>query len=234
MPNASALPRAREQSNDLQRALGLVTFSVVFGLVSGAVSVTTGLHDHSLGVFAVGLGVLADVTGSATLIWRFRAEISNPAHSGRHERQAAVIVSLALAVTAIVLAAESAFALAQQSHPAASAVTLTAAALSLLILTPLAIAKRRLGTKMTSRALQGDGALSGIGAATSFLAITALILYQLAGWWWADRVTALVVAGAAGLEAWRTIPRRRHSRLPGRADPLSPPPPRRGTSSPGR
>ena len=208
MPKASAPPPAQGQSQDLQRALRLVTFSVVFGLASGAVSVTTGLQDHSLGVFAVGLGVLADVTGSATLIWRFRAEISDPALSGRRERQSAVIVSLALAVTAIVLAAESAIALAQGSQPAASAVTLTAAALSLLVLTPLAIAKRRLGTKMTSRALQGDGALSGIGAATSFLAITALILYQLLGWWWADRVTALVVAGVAGVEAWRTVPRR--------------------------
>jgi divalent metal cation (Fe/Co/Zn/Cd) transporter len=208
MLRASALPHTREQSQDLQRALRLVTFSVVFGLASGAVSVTTGLLDHSLGVFAVGLGVLADVTGSATLIWRFRAEISNPAHSGGQERRSAVIVSLALAVTAIILAAESAIALAQRSHPAASAVALTAASVSLLILTPLAIAKRRLGGKMTSRALQGDGALSGIGAATSFLAITALILYQLVGWWWADRVTALVIAGVAGFEAWRTVPRR--------------------------
>jgi divalent metal cation (Fe/Co/Zn/Cd) transporter len=208
MPSAFAQSRAHEQSQDFQRALRLVTFSVVFGLASGAVSVTTGLQGHSLGVFAVGLGVLADVTGSATLIWRFRAEISNPAHSGRRERQSAVIVSLALAVTAIVLAAESAIALAQRSHPATSAVTLAAASVSLLILTPLAIAKRRLGAKMTSRALQGDGALSGIGAVTSFFAITALILYQLMGWWWADRVTALVVAGVAGLEAWRTVPRR--------------------------
>ena len=56
------------------RALWLVSVSVAFGLVSGAVSVITGLHGHSLGVFAVGLSVLADVTGSATLIWRFRAE----------------------------------------------------------------------------------------------------------------------------------------------------------------
>ena len=208
MPKAADPPLAREQSQDLRRALRLVTFSVVFGLASGAVSVTTGLHDRSLGVFAVGLGVLADVVGSSTLIWRFRAAIRDPAHSGHQERQSAVIVSLALAVTAIVLAAESAIALAQRSQPAASAVTLSAAFLSLLVLTPLAIAKRRLGTKMTSRALQGDGALSGIGAATSFLAITALILYELVGWWWADRVTALVVAGVAGLEAWRTVPRR--------------------------
>jgi hypothetical protein len=66
-------------------ALWLVSVSVAFGLVSGSVSVVTGLHGHSLGVFAVGLGVLADVTGSATLIWRFRAERHRPGQSAVHE-----------------------------------------------------------------------------------------------------------------------------------------------------
>jgi len=205
MPRAAEPPSAHNRSHDVRRALRLVTFSVVFGLASGAVSVTAGMQDHSLAVFAVGLGVLADVTGSATLIWRFRAELTSPALTGRRERQSAVIVSLALALTAIILAAESAIALAHGSYPAASAVTLTAASVSLLVLTPLAIAKRRLGRRMNSRALQGDGALSGIGAVVSFLAITALILYRLLGWWWADRVTALIVAAVAGIEAWRTI-----------------------------
>jgi divalent metal cation (Fe/Co/Zn/Cd) transporter len=205
MPRAAEPPSAHNRSHDVRRALRLVTFSVVFGLASGAVSVTAGMQDHSLAVFAVGLGVLADVTGSATLIWRFRAELTSPALTGRREKQSAVIVSLALALTAIVLAAESAIALAHGSDPAASAVTLTAASVSLLVLTPLAIAKRRLGRRMNSRALQGDGALSGIGAVVSFLAITALILYRLLGWWWADRVTALIVAAVAGIEAWRTI-----------------------------
>lgn len=39
------------------------------GVLSGAVSVMSGLRDSSLGVFAVGLGVLADVPGSAVLVW---------------------------------------------------------------------------------------------------------------------------------------------------------------------
>jgi len=65
------------------RALRLVTVSVVFGVVSGVVSVASGLSGHSLGVFAVGLDVLADVTGSAALIWRFRAEQRRPGHTGR-------------------------------------------------------------------------------------------------------------------------------------------------------
>jgi len=56
-------------------------------------------------------------------------------------------------------------------------VTLIAAAVSLAVLAPLAYAKRRLGAQMASRALQGDGTLSGIGAATSLLALAALLLY---------------------------------------------------------
>lgn len=83
---------------------------------------------------------------------------------------------------------------------------LTAAAVSLVVLMPLAYAKRRLGARMASRALQGDGTLSGIGAATSLLALTALALYHALGWWWADRASALIVAAIAAAEAWHTAP----------------------------
>ena len=69
------------RQQQLARALWLVSASVTFGLVSGSISLVTGLHGHSLGVFAVGLGVLADVIGSATLIWRFRAERHRPGQS---------------------------------------------------------------------------------------------------------------------------------------------------------
>jgi divalent metal cation (Fe/Co/Zn/Cd) transporter len=192
----------------LTTALWLVSISVAFGALSGAVSVITGLRDHSLGVFAIGLGVLADVTGSAVLIWRFRAERRQPVHAGRHETRAAVIVACALAVVSAVLIIQSAAALASGSHPGTSSVTLAAAGVSLVVLAPLAYAKRRHGKRMASRALQGDGALSGIGAATSLLALAALALYHTLGWWWADRVAALVVAAAAAAEAWRTVPKR--------------------------
>ena len=190
-------------------ALRLVTASVAFGILSGAVSIVTGLQDHSLGVFAIGLGVAADVTGSATLIWRFRAERRQPGRSGATETRAAIVVAVALAVVSGVLIVESAAALASGSRPGTSAVTLIAAGVSLAVLTPLAVAKRRLGRLMASPALQGDGTLSGIGAATSLLALAALVLFHTLGWWWADRVAALVVAAIAAIEAWHTAPRRR-------------------------
>jgi divalent metal cation (Fe/Co/Zn/Cd) transporter len=210
-PPTAALPTAADRNWQVRRALRLVIISVMFGLASGAVSVASGLRGHSLGVLAVGLGVLADVAGSATLIWRFRGELSQPGLSERRERQSAVIVAAALAVVAGVLTAQSALALAQGGRPNASAVTLAAAGTSLVVLTPLAAGKRHLGRRMGSRALRGDGTLSGIAATTSFLALAALLASRLLGWWQADRATALIVAAIAAAEAWRTAPRRRRT-----------------------
>ncbi len=119
MENAAAESADRHLTRPQQvtRALWLVSVSVGFGLVSGAVSIITGLHGHSLGVVAVGLGVLADVTGSATLIWRFRPERHLPGHAVAHEFRSAVIVAIALAVVAVVLTAESVAALATALGP---------------------------------------------------------------------------------------------------------------------
>jgi divalent metal cation (Fe/Co/Zn/Cd) transporter len=198
-----------DRAQQVTTALWLVSVSVAFGLVSGAVSVLTGLHDSSLSVLAIGLGILADVTGSATLIWRFAAERRQPGPSLAAETRAALVVAAALAIISAVIIAESAAALITRSKPGTSALALIAAGISLAVLTPLAYAKRRLGAQMASRALQGDGTLSGIGAASSLLAFAALALYHVLGWWWADRVAALILAAVAAAGAWHTAPRPR-------------------------
>jgi hypothetical protein len=59
-------------------------------LLSGTVPAITGLHGHSLSVRAIGLEVLADVTGSATLTWRFAAERRQPGQSPAAEDQRSV------------------------------------------------------------------------------------------------------------------------------------------------
>jgi divalent metal cation (Fe/Co/Zn/Cd) transporter len=187
-------------------ALRLVWISVAFGGLTGVISIAAGLRDHSLGVFGVGLATLADVTGSAVLVWRFRAELSQQTPSGGMEARAAMVVAVALGTVSVVLTAESVVALAAGSRPGTSPVALAVAGASLAVLTPLAYAKRRLGSRMASPALQGDGALSAIGAVTSLLALTGLAFYSALGWWWADRVAALIVAAVAAAEAWRTAP----------------------------
>jgi divalent metal cation (Fe/Co/Zn/Cd) transporter len=208
MPENQPPASGPARQGQVTTALWLVSISVAFGLLSGAVSVRAGLANHSLSVLAIGLGVLADVTGSAVLIWRFLAERRRAGQSRAAETRAAIVVAAALAAVSAVIIVQAAAALAARSHPGTSALALIAAGISLAVLTPLAYAKRRLGTQMASRALQGDGALSGIGAATSLLALAALTLYHTLGWWWADRIVALIIAAIAAAEAWRTAPHR--------------------------
>jgi divalent metal cation (Fe/Co/Zn/Cd) transporter len=188
----------------LERALRLSQLSVAFGLVAGAVSVYAGIAGHSLGVLAAGLSVLADVTGSVVLIWRFRVERSDPARAEHVERLAARAVATALIVIGVALGVDSIRELIAGSHPESDALTVITAAVSFVVLAPLAYAKRQTAMKLESHALKGDSTLSAIGAATAILALLGLVLFHAFGWWWADRVVALVIALVAGVEA-RTL-----------------------------
>jgi divalent metal cation (Fe/Co/Zn/Cd) transporter len=186
-------------------ALWLTWISVIWGTASGGLAVTVGLLDGSLGVLGLGLNVLADVTGSAVLVWRFRAELR---HSGRGETveaRAAVVVAAALGTVSLILAVSAVHELAVGSHPGHSTLGIVTAVLAVAVLTPLAYSKRRVAAELGSRALRGDGALTGIGAAIGLLALTGLWLDDAFGWWWADRVAAIIVAGIAAIEAVRAV-----------------------------
>jgi divalent metal cation (Fe/Co/Zn/Cd) transporter len=184
-------------------ALWLSSISVVWGALSGGLSVTVGVLDGSLGVLGLGLSVLADVAGSAALIWRFRAELRHTGRAGSVEARAAVVVATALGTVSVVLTISAIRALAIGSRPGSSALALVTAGVAFVVLTPLAYGKRRVAAELGSRALRGDGTLSGIGAAVALLALTGLALDRSFGWWWADRVAALIVAGIAAAEAMR-------------------------------
>jgi divalent metal cation (Fe/Co/Zn/Cd) transporter len=188
----------------LKRALEFSWLSVGFGLLSGSVSVGSGIAEHSLGVLAAGLSVLADVIGSVVLIWRFRTERTAPHRASEVEERAALCVAITLGVIAVVLAFESIRALIAGTHPGSGSLTVISAAVSIVVLMPLAFAKRRVAVELGSHALKGDSTLSAIGASTAILALVGLLLDHLFGWWWADRVVALAIAAVAVIEA-RTL-----------------------------
>jgi divalent metal cation (Fe/Co/Zn/Cd) transporter len=136
MPDNQPPASGPARSSQVTTALWLVSISVAFGLLSGAVSVTTGLAHHSLSVLAIGLGVLADVTGSAVLIWRFRTGRRRAGQSRAAETRAASVVAAALAAVSAVIIVQAAVALATGSRPGTSSLALIAAGISLAVLTP--------------------------------------------------------------------------------------------------
>ena len=194
-----------ERAALLHRALLFVSVSVIWGLVTGVWSITAGLLAGSLGVLGLGLTVLADVSGSASLVWRFRRERANPDAGDRAEARASVVVAAALIVTATVLTVAAAQALANGSAPDSSLSAMVSAAVAVIVLAPLGLAKHRVGSALCSNALKGDGTLSSIGAFLGAFALLGLLANRYLGWWWADRLVALVAACIAAGEAGRVI-----------------------------
>jgi divalent metal cation (Fe/Co/Zn/Cd) transporter len=182
-------------------ALRLSWLSVAWGALSGTASLILGVLDHSLAITGVGLNLLADLAASLVLIWRFDQERRRPHRAEGTERVARLVVSAALGLVAVFLAVQSVRRLADGTGPGGDVGPIVVAAASVMVLPPLARAKRRAGKALGSRALRGDGTLSGVGAAIALLALVGLLVTRTLGWRWADPAAALMVAIVAGVEA---------------------------------
>jgi divalent metal cation (Fe/Co/Zn/Cd) transporter len=182
-------------------ALRLSWLSVAWAAASGAASLAIGVLDHSLAVIGVGLNLVGDLAGSLVLTWRFWYERNRLQGAENAERAAGLVVGASLTVVAVFLAVQSLRQLAGGIGAATDVAPMVVAAASVVVLPPLARAKRRAGKALGSRALRGDGTLSGIGAAIALLALAGLLVNRALGWWWADPAAALMVAAVAGAEA---------------------------------
>ena len=87
-----------------------------------------------------------------------------------------------------------------------STVGILLAGVSLVVMPALAWAKRRTATALGSPTLRADAAETLLCSWLSAALLAGLVLNATLGWWWADPVAALAIAGLAakeGLEAWR-------------------------------
>ena len=70
----------------------------------------------------------------------------------------------------------------------------------------LARAKRNVGRRLNSAATVKEGAQNMVCAYLSLALLAGLLGNAIAGWWWADPVAALAIAGVAlreGRASWR-------------------------------
>jgi divalent metal cation (Fe/Co/Zn/Cd) transporter len=190
-----------DRSALIATALRLSWLSVAWAALSGTASLTLGVLDHSLAITGVGLNLLGDLAGSLALIWRFGHERGRLHGAETAERVARLVVGTSLTVVAAFLAVQSVRRLADGTGPAADVGPILVAAASVVVLPPLARAKRGVGTALSSHALRGDGTLSGVGAAIALVALAGLLVNRTLGWWWADPAAAFVVAVVAAVEA---------------------------------
>jgi divalent metal cation (Fe/Co/Zn/Cd) transporter len=142
-------------------------------------------------------------------VWRFRREQRDPVAAEHLERRAQSCVALAMLAVAVYVDVQAVRGLTGRSHPEASALGVTLAAASLVVLPWLGGLKLRVASHLGSGALRGDGVLTLASAALAGVALAALLVNATLGWWWADPSAALLIATALAVEAMRVATRHR-------------------------
>jgi divalent metal cation (Fe/Co/Zn/Cd) transporter len=169
------------------------------------VALSAGVAAGSLSLVAFGLDSCAEVSAALVLAWRLsrerRAGCTLP-----DDRVATRALALCFFALAGWVAVNAVLDLAGGHEPEASAVGIVVTSLSLAVMPVLARAKRALAPALGSRAQEREASQTQLCATLSGVVLAGLLLNAALGWWWADPLAALGVAGLAaveGVRSWR-------------------------------
>jgi divalent metal cation (Fe/Co/Zn/Cd) transporter len=165
--------------------------------------VVAGIAAGSIALIGFGADSLIEGMAGLIIVWLFTGSRLG---SERAERRAQQLVAASYFILAAYVGVESVRTLIGGHHPETSWVGIGLAAFTAPTMPLLARAKRNVGRKLNSSATVSEASQNMICAYLSVALLVGLLANALAGWWWADPATALVIAAVAlreGRESWR-------------------------------
>jgi divalent metal cation (Fe/Co/Zn/Cd) transporter len=184
----------------------LAWLTIVWNVIEAVVAISAGIAAGSIALIGFGFDSTVEVGSAFVVVWQFRGELRGGYDEAR-ERTALTLIAISFFVLAAYVVVEAARDLFLVDDEAAeSTVGIVLAALSLLIMPALAIAKRRIAASLGSATLRADAAETMLCAWLSAVLLGGLVLNAVVGWWWADPLAAIGIAGFAvkeGTEAWQ-------------------------------
>ncbi|MDX6664846.1 MAG: hypothetical protein QOG68_1052 [Solirubrobacteraceae bacterium] len=187
----------------LHRARLLARVGLGWHVIEAAVAIGAGVVASSVALVGFGADSLVEVLAGVVILWL--ASGARTASSAA-ERRAQQLIAASFVLLAAYIGVEAARHLIGGHHPDASWVGIGLAVVTLATMPPLAIAKRRVGERLHSSAMASESRQTLICAYLSAGLLVGLLANAVAGWWWADPVVALGIAGVAVREArdaWR-------------------------------
>jgi divalent metal cation (Fe/Co/Zn/Cd) transporter len=182
-----------------RRALRLEYATIAWNLGEAVFTIVLGVMAGSLALIGFGSDSIIEVFASSVVVWHVR-----PGHAvdrPERTRRALRLVAFAFVVLGVVLTAAAVreLVLARRAEPSPLGIAYLAA--TAVVMFSLAIAKRRTAVALASAPLRSEASLTLLDGVLATLTLGGLALNATLGWWWADPVTALVVAVAAFNEA---------------------------------
>jgi divalent metal cation (Fe/Co/Zn/Cd) transporter len=188
----------------LERRARLLAWSGnVWHVVEFGVAIVAGVVAASPALIGFSLGSLIELAAGFVIVWLFRLRRGHA-----DERRAQLLVAGSYFLLVAFILVESSYTLAGGHHPEVSWVGIGLAAFTAPTMPLLALAKRRVGSRLGSSATVSEAAQNQICAYLSIALLAGLLANALAGWWWADPAAAVAIAALAakeGLDSWRGI-----------------------------
>jgi divalent metal cation (Fe/Co/Zn/Cd) transporter len=198
---ADARPLGDDRRAVLQRRIRLVVAATIaYNVVEAVVAISAGRAASSSALIGFGLDSVVEVLSAAAVAWQFSAP--DPETRERTAMRAIALSFFGLAAFVTVDAARTLLGGAEPDH---SPVGLVVAAVSLAVMPALSWFERRTGRELGSASAVADSRQTLLCSYLSAVLLGGLLLNSTLGWWWADPLAALVIAGFAvreGVEAW--------------------------------
>jgi divalent metal cation (Fe/Co/Zn/Cd) transporter len=201
--SAVAARAPRDRDTLVRRAKGLAWLGMAWHLIEAVIAFAAGIAAGSIALIGFGADSLVEALAGVVLLWRFAATRSASEHA---ERRAQQWIGLSFYVLAAYVAVEATRGLVTGERPDPSTVGILLSVATLLTMPPLARAKVRLAHELRSSATRAEGRQNMVCAYLAGALLVGLSANAALGWWWADPVTALVIAAVAvheGRQAWR-------------------------------
>lgn len=176
--------------------------SLAYMAAEGTVAVTAGVLASSVALMGFGLDSVIEALASIIVVWRFTGTRTlSPAA----ERRAQKAVAVTYFLLAPYITADSLRTLITAEHPATTWIGAAVSGASLLVMPMLGTAKKRIGARLGSGAVRGEGDQNLVCAYLAAAVLIGLIANTALGWWWLDPVIALLIAAVVvheGRETW--------------------------------
>ena len=192
-----------ERGKLVRRARHLAAGGLAWHAAEFTIAVAAGVAASSIALIAFGLDSLVEAAAGGVVLWRFTA---GRASSELAEHRAQRMIAMSFFVLAAYVVVQTLRTLLSGRHPEPSLIGVGLALLTVPVMQAMARAKRVVGRRVGSAAAVSEGAQNLLCAYLALALLAGLGLNAALGWWWADPVAALGVAGVAlreGFAAWR-------------------------------
>lgn len=184
-----------------RRIRWFVAATISYNVIEAIVALGEGVRVSSTALIGFGLDSVIEVSSAAAVAWQFAGRDPQ-----RREKIALRVIAFsffALAGYVTIDSIRGLFGLGEARH---SALGITLAAVSLVVMPVLSAAQRRAGRELGSASAVADSRQTLLCTYLSAVLLVGLLLNSWFGLSWADPVAALIIAGIAvkeGRNAWR-------------------------------